>query len=397
MLLKELLKKRKNIHSIIRMVVSVGDFYGGVFIRYSANLKFEENIELILLDKKNGKKQLTLFAKMIFNSTFTEVESQYGYIDEIAKDKIKFYGITPFFEVSEKLYSFAPITQGIFIELVKNTLQDVYNISGELKVFEIPFEELGSYYSNQSTDEILGSDTPTINHFYICDSIFNCRVNKSEELIIDDYNFPEFPEVLLSCSWLKKLELFELLISEIPEGLTNLRNLQSLSLKLKFLRKLPSSLHRLTNLEVLKLDSPEISELPDNLFRIEKLRELHIINNKNLKNLPEKMAQMKNLELLYVYSNNIKELPKSIFRLEELKVLHLAENKLEEIPAELTALPKLKVLNLNGNRLKKIPNDLFEMESLEEVVLSNNPLLIPDKVYDLLMKSGRSDKINLVL
>ena len=44
-------------------------------------------------------------------------------------------------------------------------------------------------------------------YFYVCKSIFECRVNKSEKLIIDDYNLPDFPEILLTFSWLKELEL----------------------------------------------------------------------------------------------------------------------------------------------------------------------------------------------
>lgn len=397
MLLGELLKKRKDIHSIIRMVVNVGDFYGGIFIRYSSNIKFEESIELMLLDKKNEKKRLTFFAQMNFNSSFTEVESHYGYIDEMFKENIKFYGTTPFFEVSEKLHSFSPITSIVFIELVKNTLQDVYNISGEFKVYEIPFKELETYYSVKPSDEIIVSNSPAINHFYVSDSVFNCCVNKSEALIIDDYNFPEFPEILLGCTWIKKLELFELLISEIPEELTNLQNLTSLSLKLKFLTKLPSSIQRLSNLEVLKLENTGITELPENLFKLINLKELYIINNRGLKNLPDKISELKNLEFLYAYSNGIKELPKTFFRLENLKALNLNDNRLEEIPPELTALPNLKVLNLKGNRLRQIPVDLFEMECIDEIDLSNNLLLNPDVVYDLLIKSGRSDKINLVL
>jgi len=177
---------------------------------------------------------------MNFNSSFTEVESHYGYIDEVFKEKIKFYGTTPFFEVSEKLHSFSPITSGVFIELVKNTLLDVYKISVEFKVYEIPFKELETYYTSIPSDEIILPNHSSINHFYVSDSVFNCRLNKSEELVIDDYNFPEFPEILLSCTWIKKLELFELLISEIPEEITNLHNLKSLLLKLKFLTKLPS-------------------------------------------------------------------------------------------------------------------------------------------------------------
>ncbi|MCH8033583.1 MAG: leucine-rich repeat domain-containing protein [Bacteroidetes bacterium] len=397
MLLQELLKKRKSIQSVIRMTINVGDFYGGIFIRYASNIKFEEGIELILLDKKNEKKRLTFFAKMRFNSSFTQVESNYGYIDEMFKENIKFYGATPFFEVSEKLYSFSPITQGVFIELVKHTLKDVCNISGEFKVYEIPFKEVESYYSSKPSDEIIVSDSPTINHFYISDSVFNCLVNKSEELVIDDYNFPEFPEILLSCTWIKKLELFELLISEIPEELTNLHNLKSLTLKLKYLTKLPSSIHRLTNLEVLRIENTGVTELPENLFKLINLKELYVINNEGLKKLPDKISELYNLEILYAYSNGIKELPTTIFRLENLKVLHLNDNRLEEIPPELTALSKLKILDLKGNRLKQIPDDLFEMESLEEVDLSNNPSLNSDDIYDLLVKIRKGNKINLTL
>jgi hypothetical protein len=37
------------------------------------------------------------------------------------------------------------------------------------------------------------------------------------------------------------------------------------------------------------------------------------------------------------------------------------------------------------------------MKSIEEIDLSRNPSLNSDEIYDLLLKSGRSDKINLIV
>lgn len=397
MLLEELIKNRKDNCLIIRMIVNVGDFYGGIFICYASNINYEKSIELILLNKESMKESITFFAEMKFNSSYTEVESHYGYFDEIFKKKIKFYGTNPFFEVSEKLRGYSPITPGVFIELVKNTLNDVYNISSEFKVYEIPFKELETYYLTQESAEILGSNPFTVNHFYVGDSVFNCCVNKSEELILEDYNFPEFPIVLLNFHWLKKLELFNLLISEIPEQITNLRNLTSLSLNSIFIDELPTTLSRLTNLEILKLEHTQMIMLPNSLFELVKLKELQVINNKGIRELPDEISKLKSLEYLYAFSNNIETIPKTIFGLENLKLLNLSYNRIRNLPSELTSLPNLGVLELSDNQLQQIPNDLFEMESLQEVDLSKNPDLDPSVIYDLLMKSCRSDKINLIL
>ncbi len=397
MLLEELIKKRKDNCFIIRMIVNVGDFYGGIFIHYASNINYEKSIELILLNKESMKQSITFFARMKFNSSYTEVESHYGYYDEIFKEKIKFYGSNPFFEVSEKLHSYSPITPGVFIELIKNTLNDVYNISSEFKVYEIPFKELETYYLTQESAEIFGSDSFAVNHFYVSDSVFNCCVNKSAELVIDDYNFSEFPIVLLNFHWLKKLELFKLLISEIPEQITNLRNLTSLSLNSLFIDELPTTLSRLSNLKILKIERTSITELPNSLFELVKLKELQVINNKGIRELPVEIYKLKSLEYLYAFSNNIETIPKTIFGLENLKLLNLSYNRIKNLPPDLTSLPNLGILELNDNQLQQIPNDLFEMESLQAVDLSNNPGLDPDKIYNLFMQSGRSDKINLIL
>jgi len=378
-----------------KYVVQVENYHGVILIEYTPDKKYESFIELTLF--KDDKFFVTFFAKMEYNETYTAADSKFGYNDEASAKAKHYFRDTPFFEVPEKFSSFMPIRIEMFFDLVRRTLKEVYSIDDEFEYFIVPDKEIEKYYSQYKDEAELISYDAINNYFYVCKSVFHCFKTKLQRLIIDDFNFQEFSQFILSCNWIKKLELYELLISEIPEELTSLNNIKFLSFKLKFLTKLPSSLHRLTNLEGFKIERTSITELPDNLFELYNLKELQIISNEGIKILSDKISQLKNLEYLYAYSNEIKELPKTLFRLEKLKVLHLADNKIEEIPSEMTALPSLKVLNLSGNRLKNIPDDIFEMASLEEINLSKNPSLNNDSIYDLLMKSGRRDKINLVL
>lgn len=378
-----------------KYVVQVGDYHGVILIEYTTDKKYESFIDLTLF--KDYKFFVTFFAKMKYNETFTIAESKFGYNDEASAKAKHYFRDTPFFEVPEKFSSFMPIRIEMFFDLVRKTLKEVYSIDDEFEYFIVPDKEIEKYYAQYKDEGELISYKAINDYFYVCKSVFHCFKTKIHRLIIDDFNFQEFPQLVLSCNWIKKLELYELLISEIPEELTMLNNLKFLSFKLKFLTKLPSSLHRLTNLEGLKLERTSITELTDNLFELFNLKELQIINNEGIINLPDKIIQLKYLEYLYAYSNEIKGLPKTLFRMENLKVLHLADNKIEEIPPEITSLPNLKVLNLSGNKLKNIPDDLFEMKTIEEIDLSKNLSLNSNSIYDLLMKSGRSDKINLVL
>lgn len=378
-----------------KYVVQVGDYHGVILIDYTPDQKYENYIDLTLI--KDDKQLVTFFAKMRYNDSFTAVESRFGYSDDFTARVKQTVRNTPFYQVNEVLDSFMPIRPEVFIDLVKEHLRDIYEIKDKFVCYQVPDKEINKYYSQDADEEELISYQSIDDYFYVCKSIFECRVNKSEKLMIDDYNFPDFPEILLTFTWLKEIELYELIFSDIPEDFTRLKNLKSLSLKLKFLDKLPSTLQRLTELEKLKLERTSITELSDNLFELIKLKELMITNNKGLRRIPENISRLKNLEYLYLHSNDLSSIPKTIFRLENLKVLHLENNKIEEIPAELTALPGLRVLNLKGNRFKKLPDDLFEMKNLIEVDLSNNHSLNPDEAYNLLMRSGRSDKINLVL
>lgn len=378
-----------------KYVVQVGDYHGVILIEYTPGKKYESFIDLTLF--KDDKFFVTFFARMKFNESYTNAESIFGYNDEASAKAKHYFRNTPFFEVPEKFNSFMPIRPELFIDLVRKTLKEVYDINDELFYFVVPDKEIIEYYAQYKDEEELISYEVINDYFYVSKSLYECKVKKSEKLIIDDFNFPEFPKSLLTYSWLRELELYELIISDIPEEITNLQNLKSLSLKLKFLTKLPSSLQRLGNLESLKIDRTSITNLPDNLFRLLNLKELQIINNEEIKYIPNQLEQLINLEYLYAFNNSLTELPKTIFRLGNLKVLHLSQNNIERLPAELTALPNLKGLNLSENRLKEIPKDLFEMKSIEEINLSNNPKLNKDEIYDLLMKTGRSDKINLVM
>ena len=378
--------------NVVYQILETDDYHGVISMIYSPSGKYEELIMLTLFCET--REPIWFYAEMSFNDTYTEVDSVFGYRIGSSKEIKKIVDETALFEVSEKLESNQPITLPVFIDLVSDILIEIYGIRGKVILFNIPQNQIEKYYERNNK---LYSDEAFSDYFYASKSVFHCMLNKSEELVIDDYNSAEFPEMILSFSWLKKLELYELLISEIPEKLTNLGNLISLTLKLKFLTKLPSSIFRLKNLEVLKIERTGISELNKNLFDLSNLKELHITDNQDLSVIPDEISKLTSLEFLYIYGNKIKSLPKTIAGLEKLRVLHLANNMIENLPQELTALPNLQVLNLSNNRLKSIPEFLFEMESIKEIVLTKNWMLNQDKAYGLLMKSVRRDSINLVM
>lgn len=242
-----------------KFVIQVGNYHGVVLIEYTPDKKYVTDIDLVLSGEDESF--IYFFARMRFGESYTTVNSTFSYCDDKTIEVKKNLRAIPFYEVSEKLSSFMPINPEVFIDLVKDTLKEVYAIKDEFMFYQVSDKEIEKYYNqNVEKEELILYDVIK-KYFYVCKSIFECLAQKSEKLIIDDYDFHEFPQILLSCFWIRELELYELLISEIPEALTNLHNLRSLSLKLKFLTKLPSSLHRLANLEVLKLERTSISEL----------------------------------------------------------------------------------------------------------------------------------------
>lgn len=384
-----------NSYSKPKYVVRIGKLHGVMLIDYTVDEKYEKNIDLTLF--KDEDFIVTFYAKMNFNNDYTAVESKFGYFDESNTKAKREVRNTPFYESADKLNSFMPIKIELFIDLVKDILINKYNIHNEFEYYQVPESEIKKYYNQDKNEEVLIGYNAFIQYFYVCDSIFECICNKAKKLIIDDYNFHEFPEIILSCDWIEELELYELLNSEIPEALTNLRNLKVLTLRLKFLTKLPASLHRLKKLEVLKIDNASITEIPDNSYELKNLKELHVINNRNLEKLSDRVMKLKNLRWLYLFGNNLTEIPKTIFGLENLELLDCSNNNITALPNEITALTKLKKLKLKGNKIKSIPKDLFEMKSIEEVDLSKNDYLNKDEVFNLLISSGRIDEINLIL
>lgn len=377
------------------ILAEIGEYHGLMSVTYSEDGKYEEYIMLNLFSET--RESIWFYAEMIFNEVYTEVDSIFGYRMGVSKEVKKIFKNTALYEVIDKYESNQPITLPVFIDLVSDILKESYGLQEEVILFNLPKDEIVKYYKRKYIKEEFYPDEGLIDYLYASKSIFHCRVNNTEELIINDYNSADFPEIILGFKWLKKLELYELLVSEIPEEITILGNLISLSIMLKFLNRIPSSLFRLKNLEVLKIERSSISELNLGLFDLQNLKELYIVDNENLSVIPNEISKLRLLEFLYIYDNKIKSLPKTIAGLENLKVLHLTNNLIEDLPDELTALPNLKVINLSNNRLKKIPEYLFEMESIQEIDLSKNPMLDKDKVYELFIKASKQNEIKLII
>lgn len=376
-----------------KVIIRYGDYNGFLFIEYTPDGKYEQSITLDLVnDKKNS---ISFYTIMLFDDEYTGVESTYGYSESRDKEYSKMIDGIPFYEQTDKYFTHRPITVSVFIELVREALVNNFNLQEKLVHINITQKDRDVYYSQKNLNDNCTFFESLQKYFYGSKSIFNCWANKANELVLDDYDYFEFPLNVLNFSWLEKLELYELLISDIPQEISRLKNLTSLSLKLSFLKELPGAICTLPKLEVLKLERTSMEFFPEHLTSLKNLKELHLNNNELIYELPKTVYELEQLEYLYIYNSNFKKLSSSICKLENLSTLYLADNKIEELPKEITCLPKLRVLMLNNNKLKSIPSDLFEMKSIEKIDLSGNNYLNKELVYDMLIKAGRMNEIEL--
>ncbi|MHA1106060.1 MAG: leucine-rich repeat domain-containing protein [Promethearchaeota archaeon] len=137
----------------------------------------------------------------------------------------------------------------------------------------------------------------------------------------------------------------------------------------KELNKLPESIIELTRLKDLKLiDCRELFGLPESIGTLENLNILDCSGCRSLKMLPNNIGFLKNLEYLDLTKClSLTQLPSSITELENIKSLILSNcQSLTSLPQNLGDLTSLRVLDLEYCRsLKKLPEDITNLPNLE--------------------------------
>ena len=110
-----------------------------------------------------------------------------------------------------------------------------------------------------------------------------------------------------------------------------------------------SYIQRFDALECLSLEDTPIKDLPENLDRLDLLKELSLINCRELENFPlvlEKMTFLKVLDLRDCTS--LEKLSDGIGKMDGLEILRLSITDLDELPTSIGHLTNLKELDLEG-------------------------------------------------
>jgi Leucine-rich repeat (LRR) protein len=142
----------------------------------------------------------------------------------------------------------------------------------------------------------------------------------------------------------------------LPDSIGSLTNLKELSiLNLKNLEKLPDSIGNLKNLKELRIHGSKLKELPDSIGNLKSLKKLSLINLENLKKLPDSIGNLTQLTQLDLYNSKVTSIPDSINNCTRLTSLDLRGNELTDLPKTLN-LDRLTHLNLSNNKLTTIPD-----------------------------------------
>ena len=252
-------------------------------------------------------------------------------------------------------------------------------------------EQVLDYHTNDSSDltvleRLAGYD---INFQYTFDALGHIVY-----LDLDNCGLIEFPEIICSLKYLKKLSLVSHELYSVPDSISqlqsleeldihwnetltvlpptigNLKNLQILDLRLNNLHTIPLELHNLMNLKKLDLSWNYLTEfpsIPNNLLELD-------LGRNQISDLPDSLIDLSHLETFILYKNKLESLPETLAHLHELKVLDLRWNKLTCVPTTIGSLYNLTLLDLSWNKLTSLPEEIHYLSNLRELRLWGNKL-----------------------
>lgn len=159
-----------------------------------------------------------------------------------------------------------------------------------------------------------------------------------------------FPEELLACKNLERLEIF--------------RGIDGADVKI------PEAIGRLAALKELTLGGLSIEALPEAIGKLKNLTSLSLAYNEQLATLPTSIGQLTALQHLGLSYTALKTLPESIGKLKSLKTLQLHE--ITDVPKELFDLTGIEELDLGGTT-KLVPG-LGKLVNLKALTIHSEAL-----------------------
>lgn len=169
-------------------------------------------------------------------------------------------------------------------------------------------------------------------------------------------NVPHFRDLFYICTglkqltFLKKLSLTGMGLTEIPEAVFAFPNLVKLDLSDNALQEVDQRIRIFTNLEELDLSGNFIASLPDQIGDLGKLKRVRLARNA-LQNLPDHFGELKQMRRLDLSDNAFRYVPMTILNFEKMTRLDMSDNLIQWVPCSFKDLDKLKKFNLRDNPL----------------------------------------------
>ncbi|WP_276089299.1 leucine-rich repeat domain-containing protein [Pedobacter sp. JY14-1] len=220
---------------------------------------------------------------------------------------------------------------------------------------------------------------------------------KLKVLRINSTGLSKLPKAVLHLPELEVLDLSGNQLLDMPDDGWELKKLRTLSVENNRLDYLPSTLGNTTALQFLNAANNRIRQLPASLGKCRSLRQL-ILDNNDLSLLPEELAAADSLEMLKL-SNNPNVDGASLW-----KVVLAAPRKNFILDASRTGLRnlpesdrwqhiKLTDLNLSNNKLKTLPVSFGQVGDFDRILLSGNPLSMPQQLANVRIVSRADLKV----
>jgi len=234
---------------------------------------------------------------------------------------------------------------------------------------------------------------------YVSRLIENAKNEQNEYLDLRKLDLFEFPEKVLSFTWVKELDLSSDYIINNRSALIDEEFWWEVSFDNNAIASLPENIVKLRMLETLKLNQIELQQLPNNIGNLPNLKVLELRNNL-LSKLPKGFEKLNNLEYLDLSFNLFEKFPDEILGCKNLKYLNIGSNKIKSIPPEIETLSRLENFDFSNfnikhafpetierfelcnNTISKLPAEIANLSKLENVGFEWNPL--DEELYEFL-------------
>lgn len=193
---------------------------------------------------------------------------------------------------------------------------------------------------------------------------------KTGTLDLSKLGLEKLPTELLSCTWLRTLNLSNNGLTSVHE-LSRLPHLRALYLNANRLTDI-NFLTRYYKLTVLGLNDNQISSI-EPIARVASLKNLYLAKNRIIDISP--LKALDKLENLFIAENLIENI-ECLASLQNLIFIRLNKNKIKNI-SPLQSLPRIAYLYLDNNQIKSLDPLRSSFDSIAHLDIEDNPILDP--------------------